>query len=551
DIAMLVEYAHMFGVKVYVAINTIIYDEEIPAVERLVRDLSSAKVDALIVQDMAFAEMDIPPIALFASTQTTNLTAERVRFLQNVGFERVILERALSLDDIREIRDVTNVDLECFIHGAICVSYSGNCYMSMAVAGRSANRGVCAQPCRSTYNLLNERGDFIMRGKHLLSLKDLSLEHSLSDLADAGVTSFKIEGRLKDDVYLKNSVAYYSNKLDDCIKNSGGRFCRASHGKSVSSFIPNLYKSFSRSFTPYFINGKIADVASLHTAKSVGQYVGEVLAVDHNGFVLKDTPLCRLTSGDGICFINADGDFSGTYVNRVSDRRITTAKIDGISENSKIYRNFDKQFVDTVSGKSVERKIDAHIQIADSKITFITAAVECSVGFDYEPAQNIEKATNGLKANMAKCGDSIFNIISVEITTDVPFLPISKQNELRRELFTMAQHKIIDGYIVKQGTKLKPASYGSEKVDYKANVANSLAEKFYRACGAKEIEKAVELTSSFEGVELMRMSYCIGKELGRCLKEGAKAENLYIENNGRVFRLRFDCKHCQMVIEKK
>lgn len=551
NIAALTEYAHLFGVKVYTVINTIIYEDEIAEVEKLVDDLYRVNVDALIVQDMAFAKMNTPPITLFASTQTTNLTVERVKFLEQVGFDRVILERALPLSQIKNICESTNVDIECFVHGAICVSYSGNCYMSLAVADRSANRGVCAQPCRSTYNLMNEKGDYIVREKHLLSLKDLSLEHSISDLIEAGVTSFKIEGRLKDVVYLKNSVAYY-NKLINSYIDKNNEFSRASHGRSETRFMPNLKKSFSRSFTPYFINGKHDSLASLDTAKSVGEYVGEVQSVDSSGFVLKDAPLCLLTAGDGICFITHQGIFSGTYINRFSERRITPAKLDGITERTKIYRNYDKVFVDLVSGKSVMRKIDSTIKVDIDKISVTTeTSLTCSIDFDYEPAQNREKAADGLKLNLAKSGDTIFNVTSVEIGDDVPFLPIGKQNELRRELLGKLLKCVSENYTVKKGAKLHAAPFGCDSLTYKANVANSYAEEFYKECGVTHIERAVELTSDFKGVELMRTSYCIRKELSMCIREGARAENLYLENNGKIFKLRFDCRECQMIIVQK
>lgn len=548
DIAMLTKYAHLFGVKVYVVINTIIYDDEIEQVEKLVHELYDAKVDALIVQDMAFAKMNIPPITLFASTQTTNLTPDRVRFLESVGFQRVILERALSLAQIKEICSSTKVDIECFVHGAICVSYSGNCYMSLAVADRSANRGVCAQPCRSTYNLMNERGDFTMRAKHLLSLKDLSLEHSIADLIESGVTSFKIEGRLKDMVYIKNSVAHYSNIINRYIETNRD-FSRASYGRSEIKFTPNLNKSFSRSFTPYFIDGKQIDIASLDTAKSVGEYIGEVQSVDNSGFVFTQDPLHSLMAGDGICFTTEQGSFSGTYANRIEGRRVNPAKIDGISVKTKIYRNYDKYFIDLVSGNSVVRKIDASIKVEKDRVVLTTqTGVESVVCFDYQAAQNVDKALEGLKLNMAKSGNSIVNIVNVEVGCDVPFLPIGRQNELRRELFERAEKILLDSYVVKQGKPLKAVEIGVEKLDYKANVSNSYAKEFYKECGVKEIADAVELRLDFNEVELMRTSYCVRKELGICLKEGARKENLYIENNGRVFELKFDCGRCQMVV---
>lgn len=557
EIEALVAYAHCFSAKVYVVINTILFDSEIAEVEAMVHKLYKIGVDALIVQDMAFARMNIPAIPLFASTQMTNLTIERVRQLESMGFSRIILERALSLEEISDICGSVDVDIETFIHGAICVSHSGSCYMSQYVSNRSANRGVCSQPCRSTYNLVNSKGEVLLRDKHLLSLKDLSLEHHIPGLITAGVTSFKIEGRLKDIVYLKNVTAYYNNILNSFIKENSTLYKRASYGSCKANFTPNLNKSFSRSFTSYFLGGKGGGLASFDSGKSVGEYIGEVVSVAGGSFTL-DKLSSELVAGDGLCFFTPKGAFAGSYVNVTQGRKVTPAKIDGITVGAKIYRNLDKLFVHKVSGESTERllKVDTAVDVIDGHI-HLHACSESGVVADftsadsYEPANNIERANDTIRQQMAKSGGTIFNVSSVKLLCDAPFVPMKHLNEMRRELLSLLELNISKGYKRGVGNSIKDVNLGVDKLDYKANISNHLAEEFYSACGVKSMDKAVELTHDFSDVELMRTTYCLRREIGRCLKEGADKEVLFLENNKRLFGLKFDCKLCQMVVVVK
>ncbi|MFI3315327.1 MAG: U32 family peptidase [Rikenellaceae bacterium] len=549
DIAKLVKYAHLFNAKVYVAFNTLIYESEIETAQRLVSSLYEIGVDALIVQDMAFAKMKIPPIRLFASTQTANITPERVKFLEGVGFERVILERALSLSSIKQICETTTMDVECFVHGAICVSYSGNCYMSQYITGRSANRGECAQPCRSAYNVVNDDDKVLMRDAHILSLKDLSLSNNIGALAQSGVKSFKIEGRLKDMVYLKNSVSHFNRVLNEFIKTESCKYKRSSLGRSIVGFESNPNKSFSRMFTSYFIDNKQQNVATITSAKSFGEYVGKVTKLTPKGVMIEKLEGVELINGDGICFVSAKGEFSGTYINGVKDNVIELARNEVATIGSKIFRNHNKKFVDMLISSTEKRLLNVVITIKDGAIEISCNNLKWSVDYQFEAAQNIEKASEGLKQNFSKTANSIFEVERVIIECGTPpFLPIKIQNELRNSLFEAMQNMILDSYNFRHGKPLSPVTLEESSVSYKYNVANSLSREFYSECGAQTIDEAVELSGDFEGVELMRMAYCIRKEMGRCLKEKPDKQQLYLTNNSRRFKLQFDCKKCEMIV---
>lgn len=560
DIARLAEYAHLFNAKVYVTLNTILKDSELETARRLAGDLWENGADALIVQDMAFLMMELPPVPLFASTQTFNLSPERVAFLEKAGISRVILERAASLEDIRSIRRDTAVDLEMFVHGSICVCYSGQCYMSHVVAGRSGNRGVCSQPCRSSFNLLDRQGKMLLQEKHLLSVKDLCLADELEELIDAGIGSFKIEGRLKDMAYVKNTVSFYRRRLDGIIGRRSD-LERVSAGRSEVGFAPDPGKTFSRGFTSYYVKGPRPDVSNFDTQKSTGHPLGKVVSVEKSGFRLAAGSRFP-AAGDGICFIDKHGTMLGTNINRVADGKIYPNRMDRISEGVEIFRNRDTRFIAELNAyvprKSLKMKF--HVVLSPSVIAIRSedeTGMEISLDYPngYDAAQHKEKALTVLMQQLSKGGDSVFVVDGVTVEGEpVPFVPLSVLNRFRRESFeklTSARKSVY------KRTERIPADsipqLGVDSLSYRYNVANRLSEQFYKKAGIEKIEKSLELSddpSLFTNKEVMRTRYCIRREMDRCAKSGGKEKNspLYLENNGNLFELRFLCNSCEMTV---
>lgn len=553
EIEQLCHYAHQFGVRVHVAMNTLLYDDELARAERLAHDLWRVGADALIVQDMAFAMMKLPPIELHASTQTAALSPEKVRFLEQAGFSRVILERALSLDEIKAIRAEVKVPLECFVHGAICVCHSGQCYMSHVVSGRSGNRGECSQPCRSMFDLTDGRGNVIERSAHLLSVGDLSLADSLGDLIDAGITSFKIEGRLKDDSYVKNNVAHLSQRLDGQIALRTG-YARSSWGHASVGFTPDPARTFSRPFTHYYLHDTRNKVASFSTGKSTGRAVGVVAEVKGSSFVL-DGGSEPLVAGDGLCFTGSDGHMVGTRVDRVEGRRIYVRSAEGITPGVTIFRNYDKAFVDTLKAARMRRAIDTifyasfdgdmlHLKGEAAGVSVVvTQSME-----GYPKADNEQRASQMFVSQMRKCGQTIFDVSDVVVTGTVPFMPVSAINGLRRALVDALAAGMVSSYRPPEGQPLKVVPVPGGVADYHYNVVNRLSRLYYHKCGFERVDDGVELLSDFVGVEVMRTRYCIRREMGTCLKEGGRGGELRLDNNGNVFMLRFDCAQCMMSV---
>lgn len=361
EIARAVEYAHQYGVRVHATLNTLLYDGELAEAERQARELIAAGVDALIVQDMALRRMNLP-VELHASTQAATRTPEQALFLERCGFARVILERALSFDEIRAIRAACGGDLECFVHGAICVGYSGRCFLSRSMSERSGNRGACSQPCRLTYDLVDESGRTVVKGRHLLSVRDLNLSDRIGELIDAGITSFKIEGRLKDVGYIKNVVSHYRQRIDRELASRPG-FCRSSVGESRPDFQPDPSKSFTRGESEYFFDGRRAGVASFDTPKAVGEFVGRVARVDGRSFTLAEPH--DLAPGDGICFRTRNG-LAGTNVNEVAGNRIVPNRMEGVVPGAEVFRNFDRRFSLALDRSRTRRVIPVR---ADAAIT--------------------------------------------------------------------------------------------------------------------------------------------------------------------------------------
>lgn len=560
DIEKLVKFAHKYRAKVYVTVNTILTDGEIEEAAGLIRELYGIGADAIIVQDMGLMELaqqreDFPPIPLFASTQTDNRTPEKVKYLEETGFERVILARELSLEQIREIRSQTSVDLEFFVHGALCVCYSGQCYMSYALGGRSANRGECAQPCRREYSLLDTKGKTVAKGKYLLSLKDLNLSSYLAELIDCGITSFKIEGRLKDEAYIKNVVSYYRRQLDNVLEEKGLQ--RPSIGKSIISFTPNPDKTFNRGYTDYFITGKRGNIASINTPKSIGERVGRVKYADKRCFTL-DTYV-KLNNGDGICFFNADDELQGTLINKTEGEKIFPDSMNGICTGVEVFRNADHEFLKAIQNAKIERKIGINLYLTEEGGELVFMAVDeerisakISIPNTFEPAKNSENALQTLEKQLLKLGDTDFYTDSPEISLKtIPFIPVSTINEIRRNLIEKLDVERRKAY-TREEFKPAPNSfpYPEKRLDYRGNVLNRYAEAFYRRHGVEDVQPAAESGVDLRGKRVMTTKYCIRHQLGICAKnapkEAYKESLCLVDENGRRFELKFDCKKCEM-----
>ena len=550
DIARVVAYAHLFGVRVYVTLNTILYESELAEAERLARELIDVGVDALIVQDMAYREMSLP-VELHASTQTCNMTPEGAKFFEDSGFTRVILERALSLDEIKDIRRATTVDLECFIHGAICVGHSGRCYLSRSQSSRSGNRGECSQPCRLTYDLVTERGEKIIKGKHLLSVKDFDLSERIGELIDAGVMSFKIEGRLKDDNYIKNVVSYYRQKIDEALSTRPD--CkRMSVGRSEIEFAPDPKKSFTRDGGEYMYSGKRPGVASFHTPKAVGEYVGCVATADRRSFKLAGR--VALNAGDGLCFLSSEG-IIGTNVNRVEGSIIEPNRMEGIKPGMEVYRNYDHQFSQMVERSRTRRAIDTECVVrlsaegieaeyrdeeGESVVVGRSVALEAS--------KSAEKMRSVAEEQMAKSGDSIFRVTSVRVEGAEWFATAKLLAEVRREALSLMASKRAEKQVEHDIRRDSgEARYPEVRLSPQHNVVNSLSRSFYKRHGVEHIVEGLDSWRSTHGERVMESSYCIRREIGECLKQGTKLrDRLYLEHGRHRYRLDFDCARCRM-----
>ncbi len=555
DVAELARYAHLFGAKLYVTMNTIIYDDELDEAKRQAENAWQAGADALIVQDMAMLELDLPPIELHASTQTFALRADRVEFLAKSGFSRVILERAVSLDEIREIRKHTDVELEAFVHGAICVGFSGQCYFSQTMMGRSGNRGQCAQPCRWTYNLLDQDFNRLIEDKHLLSVRDLNMSEYVGDLIDAGITSFKVEGRLKDENYVKNTVAYYRQHIDRVIAKRDD--CeRSSFGRSEVMFEPAPEKTFTRGFTDWFISGKMDKVAEFNTPKATGAYLGRVKCLINKSFELDTKEV--LTAGDGICFKDSRSGFSGTNVNRVEGKIVYPNKMDGIEVGTEIYRNFDKSFADMLTRDVTLRRLDVSMHVG-GRIGEVVLKAEDTRGNssevvlngDMDIAKNRERMEMTVRSQLAKSGDTPFEVkhISVDFADSMPFLTAATLNGFRRQVLTKLESTILNNYArTERVVTDEKSAYPQSTLDFRANVVNHLSEKFYRERGVTNIQSGYELLSDYAGAVVMTSRYCIRRECGMCLKNPKTKYRgkLFIENNFHTFELKFDCANCEM-----
>jgi len=560
DIKALAEYAHKFYSKVYVTLNTILFDDELEEAQKTIHQLYEIGADAVIIQDMGILEMDLPPIPLFASTQTNNYTADKVKFLENIGIQRVILARELTLNKIKEIKSKTNVDLEFFVHGALCVSYSGQCYFSHAIDKGSANRGACAQACRAYYSLIDNDGNVIVKDKHLLSLKDLNLSNNIHDLLEAGISSFKIEGRLKDIDYVKNITSYYRKKIDEALARKD-ELKKSSSGKVYIDFTADPEKTFNRGYTDYFVNKRNKDIASPNTQKSIGKKIGKVksLPENKNFFILESKE--KLNNGDGICFFDNQERLQGTQVNKTDNNKIFPDSLRNIEVGTEIYRNFDISFTKQLTSSKTERKVIAKISIVETeKGIAIQASDEDNnhvyLEHDIEKtiATNPERAFDNIKKQFAKSGDSIFKITEVKTEFEQAlFFPMSELNSLRRKILELLEIERLKNY-PKETFKIKKndTPYLQETIDYKENVSNKLSEQFYERHGVKSIENAFEVQENHADKEIMITKHCIKYQMGACEKfeKNPKkfSEPLYLEDNNRKYKLEFDSKNCLMKV---
>ena len=554
DIKSLAEYAHLFGAKIYVALNTILGDKELEDARKLIWQLyNNARIDALIIQDMGITMLDLPPIPLHASTQVDNRSIDKIKFLEQAGFTQVVLARELTSLQINEIAAQTNVTLEAFIHGALCVSYSGQCYLSHAISGRSANRGECAQYCRLPYSLMDSEGTVISTDKHLLSMKDLNLSADLENLIDAGVSSLKIEGRLKDVSYVKNTVAHYRSKLDEII-NRRPEYLRASSGHSTYTFTPDINKSFNRGYTDYFLNGRKTNIWSVDSPKSIGEPVGKVTEVTTRFFKLNSN--LTLANGDGLCFFNTKKELEGFQVNNVDGDKIFPSRLPQIKRGTFIYRNHDHEFEKLLQRNSAERKIDISINLKEIPFGFSLEAIDeddtqVVLNFEYKKETAKKDQTENIRNNLSKTGTTIFNVQSVNLElSQCYFIPSSVISDWRRQLTDRLIAMRVINYrqpIVKHKQTFHPFPVG--KITYLGNVMNESSKQFYTQHKAQVVEIAFERNPQ-ESVPLMFTRHCIKFALGWCVKENKVKhkykEPFYLLYNNTRLRLDFDCKLCEM-----
>ncbi|OGR40766.1 MAG: hypothetical protein A2X35_09720 [Elusimicrobia bacterium GWA2_61_42] len=551
DIEKLAARAHKYRAKVYAAVNTILTDEEMPRAQKLIGQLWDAGVDGVIIQDMGLLEAGLPPVPLIASTQGHNTTPEKVLFLEKAGFKRVILARELTLEEIKAIRAKTSVELEFFVHGSLCVCYSGQCYLSFALGGRSGNRGECAQPCRKLYTLKDAAGEVIAGNKHLLSLKDMNLGKRLGNLTDAGITSFKIEGRLKDRDYVRNIVAYYRKELDKVMAKKG--FDRPSAGKSLTGFNPDPNKTFNRGYTDYFLDGNPADIASPDTPKFVGEMMGRVSDLKPGSFRIHGAE--KFHPGDGITYFDKDGVLAGSLVNGVNDGRVRADNLRGMDNGTTIYRNLDKEFLRALDREGAQRRFGLKLEFSDYEGGFsLKAGDERGISAEVKfrgvkaVAQKPEAALETIKKQLSKLGESEYYLEALEIKLSKPyFVPVSTLNDLRRDALA-ALEKAGGALPEREELALVPNEYPYPEtvLDFTANVFNSKAARFYKRHGVTEIAVAAEGGADLAGKPLMTTRFCIRRRLGLC-KKGKPVEPLHMEDaEGRRFRLEFDCEACRM-----
>ena len=562
DIARLCSYAHQFGARVYVTVNTIVYDNEIDSVRRLLKRIGEAGADAILVQDMALVSMlsDIG-LEMHASTQTDNRTADKVEWLRGLGFKRVVLARELSVDEIAEIHAKhPDVELEVFVHGALCVSYSGQCYASQYCFQRSANRGECAQFCRLKFDLVDAEGKVIEHDRHLLSLKDMCQIDNLERLAEAGAVSFKIEGRLKDVAYVKNVTAAYSRRLDEIVAAHPDKYRRASFGRVDYGFDPDLRKTFNRGYTTYFADGRQPDIFSPDTPKALGEYVGKVKEVKRQ--CLTVSGVASFANGDGLCFINADRQLEGFRVNRAEGNHLYPSSMPrNLRQGVALYRNNDQQFERLLSRPSVVRRLSITMSLSATESGFALdvatedgrkARVEAKA--EHTVAQKPQH--ENIVRQLSKLGTTIYDCTNITIPDDFPwFVPSSLLAQMRRDACAeVSEHSLTSkNPSPLTSNSLSPLTYKNpSRPPYLLNASNTLAVEFYRQLGVEA--SAFETQKKHgEGEKLMQCRFCLRHALGYCVNKGGRKpqwkEPLFLRlPDGRKFQLQFNCKRCEMYL---
>ena len=573
DIRRLCDYAHKFGVRIFVTLNTILYDSELEAAYRQMLAVQEAGADAVIVQDLAIVRMAACGIGdfksefrlpLHASTQCAIRTPEQAVFLEGLGFSRLILERELSLDQIRAIRKAVSCELEFFVHGALCVCYSGQCYLSEKIAGRSANRGACIQACRSLYDLADSNGKVLVKNKALLSLKDYNLRGRIEELAEAGITSFKIEGRLKNESYVRNVVRDYSLAIEEIISRRPEEYVRGSFGKVAGGFIPDTRKTFNRGYTELFIDGKRGQWACLDAAKSMGEEIGTVTSSGKDGINVRlaDKSIL-LNNGDGFSFVAKDGSVCGFRGDVCEGNRIRCKQVPEMFSGARLFRNLNAAFEKEIERNKCSRNIHVGVALSFAKncgTWYMTAEalsedgrkVIMEVPASEQDAVNRQRMEEILKGQFSKtAGSYCFNVTAIMTQAGLPFMSAGAINAVRRDIAS----KLDESECIKRDLLLNkienvPAGGATQKeISYKANVSNRLSEDTYRLSGAVSVDEAYEL-SHHATAELMRTKYCIRYELGMCpVHQNAKNSGpLYLLNNGQRFALHFDCKKCEMTL---
>ena len=560
EIKRLCDFAHRYRARVFVALNTILRDDELEDSRQLAWQLYEAGADALIIQDMGLLELDLPPIQLHASTQTDNRNADKVKFLEDVGFSQVVLARECSLNEIIKIASQTNVSLEYFVHGALCVAFSGQCYISQAHTGRSANRGECSQACRLPYTLVDDKGKTITESQHLLSMKDNNQTDNMLELARAGVCSFKIEGRLKDLSYVKNITAHYRGLLDEIIANNP-EFTRASSGRSTYAFTPQPDKTFNRGYTDYFANDRQDDIGAFDSPAFVGELIGEVVDIGDGFFTVNaEKPF---HNGDGVCFYGAQGEVVGMRINRADGKTLFPAEMPvELTEGATLFRNRDQEFERSLEKESADRRISVKPVLTETEEGFaltltdedgVTAAVNRKNGpkSEWQLAQNPEPAMAKLTENLGKFGNTMFVAEPVELRLSQPwFLPVSAINALRREATEQLEAARIASHPrpPRAAPAADPVPYPQEELTYLGNVFNAKARQFYEKHGVKLIEEAYEAGNEKGMVSLMITRHCLRYSFNLCPKEvkHLKPDPMTLVNGNEKLILKFDCKACEM-----
>ena len=558
DIEQLVSYAHRFNARVHIALNTILTNKELEEAQRLIWDLYHAGADAIIVQDMGILQLDLPPIALHASTQTDNRSLEKVQFLEKAGFSQIILARELSLDAIKKIASQVITPLEVFVHGALCVSYSGQCYISEALGGRSANRGECAQCCRLPYDLADAEGNILAKNQYLLSLKDLNLSDYLEELLDAGVSSFKIEGRLKDMTYVKNVTAFYRKRLDEIFEKSG-KYQKSSSGDISCSFQPNLQKTFHRGATDYFLHGRNNEITSFETPKSKGEFVGKISEITETYIVIEGNTTFH--NGDGLCFLDSNGNFNGFRINRVEGKRLFLNYLhekENLVKGIEMFRNLDFDFINTLEKETAKRKIAIDLSLSETPNGFMLNACDednNTVSFTFETkkenAENSEKAAENIKNQLSKLGNTDFYMRSFRLLWEDAcfFIPNSLLSDWRRKIVEELSAKRAENYLFVR-KKIEPSThpYPTRELSYLGNVHNEKAKDFYMQHNVTQIATSFE-KGKIANVPLMFTKHCLKYSLGLCGRNDIY-EPLFLISRNEKLRLNFDCTLCEMQLLK-